>query len=42
MGLKRARNSVDVELAKHGIEKSKEQCRCKVKKLRQEYKKVKD
>ena len=29
-------------LAKHGIEKSGEQCRCKVKKLRQEYKKIKD
>ena len=30
------------ELAKHGIEKSGERCRCKVKKLRQEYKKIKD
>ena len=30
------------ELAKHGIEKSGEQCRCKVKQLRQEYKKIKD
>lgn len=30
------------ELAKQGIEKSGEQCRCKVKKLRQEYKKIKD
>ena len=30
------------ELAKHWIEKSDEQCRCKVKKLCQEYKKIKD
>lgn len=30
------------ELAKQGIVKSGEQCRCKVKKLRQEYKKIKD
>ena len=30
------------QLAEHGFEKSGEQCRCKVKKLRQEYKKIKD
>ena len=30
------------QLAKEGVEKTGEQCRCKVKKLRQEYKKIKD
>ena len=30
------------QLAEHKFEKSGEQCRCKVKKLRQEYKKIKD
>lgn len=35
-------DSVAEELRIYGIEKTGEQCRCKMKKLRQEYKKVKD